>query len=334
MAESVRGVAGVVTAFVSIEPAFVMGGARDTMNRHRRLILVVSVAIVGAAFLLGLKRPRVATDAPPRVANRADDPGDLYILAVGVEPRLTAKGERDPYAGDAWFVRQALAGTEPFHATTHSRVLAGRHATRAAVLQSLTWLGTSVTERDLAVIFFSTHGDIAPRGSGAPKDGYYIDLAGAGISADVDSCVLWGSELNATLAAIRGRAVLLLDTCHAGGVLQAGGVTSHRVAVIAACAAGEISDGQRATADQPHGWFVIALCEALGGLADANQDGVVTLAEVASYVPARSHQLFPKQNAIVYPREALLDPPLARINPSRPASVMWPPAPHSPVGKP
>jgi hypothetical protein len=85
--------------------------------------------------------------------------GDLYILSVGVEPRLTAKGKRDPYAGDAWFVRQALAQAEPLYATTHTRVLAGARATRKEVLEALAWLGKSVGERDVAVLFFSTHGD-------------------------------------------------------------------------------------------------------------------------------------------------------------------------------
>src|SRR5436853_5855157 len=128
------------------------------MKRRRWLIVVVSSTVVGDASLLAIWQPWATPHASPDAAGRADDPrpGDLYILTVGVDPNLTAQCKRDPYAGDAWFVRQALAQAEPLYATTHSRVLAGERATRAGVLEALAWLGKSVAERDVAVIFFST----------------------------------------------------------------------------------------------------------------------------------------------------------------------------------
>src|SRR5947209_4348802 len=151
------------------------------MKRHRWLIPLAGTLALAAVTVPALWRSGASRRAHADPMGRADDRGacDLYVLSVGVEPKLTAQGKRDPYAGDAWFVRQALAQAEPLYATTHSRVLAGPRATRAAVLDALAWLGTSVGERDAAVVFFSTHGSIAPRGM-APKEGYYIDLAGAG----------------------------------------------------------------------------------------------------------------------------------------------------------
>jgi hypothetical protein len=261
--------------------------------------------------------------------DRANDlaSGDLYILSVGVEPRLTAKGKRDPYAGDAWFVRQALAQAEPLYATTHARVLAGPRANRDEVLEALAWLGKSVGERDVAVLFFSTHGSIAPRGR-APKEGFYIDLAGAGVSKK--NCVLWGSELHSALGKVRGRTALLLDTCSASGIIPADGSKVHQAAVVASCAVNESSSGQWERTDRPHGWFVIALCEALDGMADTNGDGVVTLAEVTFYLPARAKRLYDKQNAVSLLGE-LFDLPLARIDRNRPAVTLWTPKPPKPA---
>jgi hypothetical protein len=213
------------------------------MKLRRWLIVVVSSTAVGAAMLTLWEpwaTPHVSWDATGWTGDAK--PSDLYLLTVGVEPNLTAKGKRDLYAADAWFVRQALAQAEPLYATTHSRVLAGEQATRTSVLAALAWLGKSVAERDVAVLFFSTHGSIAPPGR-APKEGFYIDLAGAGTSANVKNCVLWGAELNAALAKIRGRTVLLLDTCQAGGVIQADGAKDHQAAVVTACATAEDSSG-------------------------------------------------------------------------------------------
>jgi hypothetical protein len=79
--------------------------------------------------------------------------------------------------------------------------------------------------------------------------------------------------------------------------------------VVAACTADEGSSGQWKRPDQPHGWFVLALCEALNGLADANGDEVVTLAEVNAYLPDRARQFHREQNAVVFPAARLWTPP-------------------------
>ena len=208
--------------------------------------------------------------------------GELYILSVGVEPDLTAKGEHDVYAGDAWFVRQALAQAESLYGTTHSRVLAGKRANHFEVVTALDWLAKSVGEQDVAVVFFSAHGDMDD------KKGYYISLAGSG--GTDQQAELWGSELNAALRKLRCRTVLLLDTCSAAGVIQGDEAKTSSVAVVAACKTEESSDGQWKRKDRPHGWFVIALCEALNGLADTNRDGVVTLTELNAYLPDRARR--------------------------------------------
>jgi hypothetical protein len=253
----------------------------------------------------------------PMIAVAADEctPGDLYILAIGIEPDLTKKGERDPYAGDAEFVSKAMtqAGT-PF-TKTHRKILTGKDASRANVLKALGSLIETVEQDDLAVIFFSAHGDM--HGS----NGYAIDLADSDAKT---ASRLWGSELNDILAQIRGRTLLLLDTCNAGGVLQGAKPKPDRIGVLAACKADEESDGQWQRADRPHGWFVIALCEALAGLADNDHDGSVTLAEVATYLAPRARSLYKQQNAVFDSAATVSKIPLTRCDRTQKPTVLWP----------
>jgi caspase domain-containing protein len=283
------------------------------MNRRRWLILLAGALALGVPTVAAISRSGASREP-------ADDLGDLFVLSVGVEPSLTASGKADPYAGDAWFVRRALAQAEPLYATTHSRVLAGPRATRGAVLDALAWLGTSVGDRDVAILFFSAHGSIAPHGT-ASKEGYYLELAGAG--GPEPDCVLFGSELNAALSRVHGRVVLLIDTCSAGAMMPADGRSARRLAVVASCGADECSSGQWERTDRPHGWFVIALCEAFNSSADTNGDGVVTLVEMTAYLPARAKRLYEKQNAVIFLPEGMFDIPLVRIDRNRPAGALW-----------
>src|SRR4051794_18774886 len=110
---------------------------------------------------------------------------DLFILSIGVEPTLTANGERDWYAQDAEYVRQALVRAEPLYDTVHSRVLNGDRATRARVLQALDWLARSVNRTDVVVFFLSGHGDVDP------DQGYQIHLAASATQGEGKD-VLWG----------------------------------------------------------------------------------------------------------------------------------------------
>src|SRR5437660_7765288 len=96
---------------------------------------------------------------------------DLFILSIGVEPELTANGERDWYAQDAEYVRRALVRAEPLYDTVHSRVLNGARATRTRVLEALNWLADNAGPTDVVVFFISGHGDVDL------DKGYRIDLA-------------------------------------------------------------------------------------------------------------------------------------------------------------
>lgn len=241
---------------------------------------------------------------------------DLYVLSIGVEPTWTFKGEHDLYAGDAVFVGEAFSKSEGLYAHTHRRVVSGKQATREGVLDGLAWLGKSFGESDLAIIFFSTHG------IGESEKGHEVTLYDAGGKYSA----LMSTEIWAALDAAKGRTVVLMDSCTSGGMIPPASQLEKRkkrTAFFAGCTATEETGGQFQRADRPHGWFVIALCEALAGKADTDGDGVVTLGEVEKYLPGRARQFYPAQNAFLVGSKEMRKLPLVRVDPAHPAVELF-----------
>jgi hypothetical protein len=263
--------------------------------RTRMMFLVTA-----ALFVLALPTP------PCRGA-------DLYVLSIGVEPTWTFQGRHDLYAGDAGFVGEAFVRAEGLYAHTHRRVVAGKQATREAVLEGFAWLGRSVGEEDVAVVFFSTHGD------GDSKTGHEVFLYGAG----GEDTPFKSTEMRAALDAVKGRTVVLMDTCTAGGMIPPASQLGKRTAFFAGCTATESTGGQYQRADRPHGWFVIALCEALAGKADTDGDRVVTLGEVEKYLPGRAKEFRRAQNAFLVGTDDIRKLPLVRVDPANPAIELF-----------
>ncbi|MEM7307928.1 MAG: serine hydrolase [Planctomycetota bacterium] len=243
------------------------------------------------------------------------DQRDLYVLSVGVEPELTARASWDPYSRDARYVAELFTAESTPYASPIVRVISGADATRANVLDGLRWLAESARPQDVALAFFSTHGDVDRSGRYAVS--LAVDEEGSESGAHPE---LWGRELTDELARVRGLPILLLDTCQSGGVLT---TRPERLAVIGASAANEDSDGQWQRPDRPHGWFVMALHEALTGRADADADRAVTLGELAEYLPGRARELNPKQNAVATLPAAMRELALTRVAAS-PPPPLWP----------
>jgi hypothetical protein len=254
----------------------------------------------------------------PRIAAQpvGEARGDLFVLSVGVDS-TTPPDHRDRYARDASFVRQALVRAEPLYQTTHSRVLAGDKATRCDVLKALSWLADSVTAKDVALVFFSTHGFVDD------KQDFFMTLA-AVTDQNPPFDIVRGPELNEALAKIRGKVVVVIDACHAGACIRPDTVKQHRATFVLACGARQASFGQFENSDRPHGYLVLAVCEALNGRADTNKDGVVTLQEFEAYVPIRVKALFPRQYVEVLQRPGSALVVLTKREKGLPADELWP----------
>src|SRR5262249_48088787 len=138
----------------------------------------------------------------------------LYILAVGVgsyanpafKLDLPAKDARDVAA--AWKVQKGRLYRE-----VEARLLTDREAKRDAILRGLQWLEDHTTQKDVAVLFFAGHG------LNDPRSGEYLYLPYEADLHDRLTTLLPNRELKAALAAIPGKVLVFLDTCHAGNLL-------------------------------------------------------------------------------------------------------------------
>lgn len=241
---------------------------------------------------------------------RADGPPDCSVLAVGIN-RYRSNGVPDlrGAVNDA----KSIAGVfREQGSKAKVQELLDQNATRENVVAALARLESGIAPGEVAVVFLSGHGrrftddwefichdfDPPPPGSAAP---------GATLSG------VW--LLNAARRLVdRGHVVILaIDACHAGQVAQSDGAEDVLLArgpsqggliLMTSCAPTQTSkDG----AD--NGRFTKALLEALGGAADLDESGAVSLKEVELYLPWRMRQLTratPKYPGIAWSEQDVL----------------------------
>jgi uncharacterized caspase-like protein len=197
-------------------------------------------------------------------------------------------------------------------------------ADRKKLLEELDNLKNSkVKADDLLVVFFAGHGDLLTANGKAPLE----PTTGRGLTADSGMFVfccpnylpgkaattaISGQELFEALAGIRCRKLVLLDTCHSGGAVEANLLrrfipNGQGPFVIAACDQSEKSFEDNKLG---HGVFTYAVLEAFGkkfGKADANLDGKLSPRELYDYVSERVPALMKEvkpgntQNPICFP---------------------------------
>jgi uncharacterized caspase-like protein len=189
-------------------------------------------------------------------------------------------------------------------------------------------LDGKVRPDDLLVVFFAGHGDLLNNAGKALP----VKADGRGFAADsgrfvfccpnyspvkADATTLSGEELFDLLADINCRKLVLLDTCHAGGAVEANLLrrcipNGQGPIVIAACDESEKSFEEDKLL---HGMFTYAVLEALGPkfrAANRNLDGKLTPEELFNYVAARVPELMKiyrpgnTQNPICFPRPSEL----------------------------
>ncbi|MBK7061267.1 MAG: caspase family protein [Rubrivivax sp.] len=227
--------------------------------------------------------PPVATTAPPKPAPAiaAGPAPRLFLVAVGVSDYARKAYALDLAAKDASdFAAVMAAQGGRLYASVESRLLTDRRATRAAVLDALAWLQASAGPRDTAMLFIAGHGV-------NDDNGQYFFM---GHDADVDrlaATAISESQLRGSLAAIKGKALLFADTCHAGNVIGSGAAVSQELGrlsnTLTSAENGVIvfsaSTGRQESIEKKNwgnGAFTKALIEGLRGAADFRKEGVVT----------------------------------------------------------
>jgi len=191
---------------------------------------------------------------------------DVYSLCVGVNKYALKKGKKDQYGPDAHEMAQLLR-----HHGAHSKELCGVEATLPNVEAQFKHLANVCKPTDVVFIFFSTHGGTSK------KKGVF--------SVVLNDKAMKGDEIAECINNIKGKVVLVLDTCGAGGMLYY--EVRPGICILSACTDREGSVGG---ARKPLcGFFASAVYQGLKGRADYNHNGVVDLQELCRYVRDNRH---------------------------------------------
>ena len=286
-----------LTVFVNNIPITPTGerrvAGREAQQLVRRLVLDLPEAanqIRVEAFngvAMGVAESTIA--APERV-RLASPPGDLYVLAVGVNvfPRLPERMHLAYAAQDAEELAKALQSrsTGQF-ARVHVRLLSDGSAIlpdRAAVLQALPFV-QQARPQDTAVIFLASHGvsDAAGNYYFVPRDVRAEDVQALDKGRNAPSLLPWTAFFDA-LRGTAGRRLLIVDTCQARNI--EGRFEAHSLmkrsasSLFSLVVASKGDEESQEYAPGRHGLFTYALLQALASESDTNRDGVVTLGEV------------------------------------------------------
>jgi len=149
-----------------------------------------------------------------RYAGRKADEAELikpklYAVVIGVSDYVEPGLRLGYAAADARGVAEALQRQKGgLYRDVEVRPLVDRDATRLAVIEALEWLDAQVTSRDVGVVMIAGHGYTDEKGAYwfLPADAQMAHLGGTSVSQ---------FDLRRTFAAIAGKAIVFLDTCHA-----------------------------------------------------------------------------------------------------------------------
>ena len=240
-----------------------------------------------------------AVPAPP--AAGPDLRPALYVLAIGVGGYARPDLRLEFAAKDASDFAEAVRAQENrLYRKVEVRLLTDAQARRDDVLDGLEWIRRQATSRDVAMVFLAGHGV-------NDDDGVYYYLPQ---DADPERLKRTGvifTEIRNTVAALPGKALFFVDTCHAGNVLGgATGIVQRNVARDITAVVNELASAEngvvvfaaatgRQAAQESSRWgngaFTLAVVEGLGGKADLGGSGRITHKMLDLYVSERVKQI-------------------------------------------
>ncbi|BCG47813.1 hypothetical protein GEOBRER4_n2662 [Citrifermentans bremense] len=219
----------------------------------------------------------------------------LFILSIGIggypDPELAldfaAKDAKD-FASLMQLQKGGLYGD------VSVKLLTDAAANRQAVLDGLKWLSGEARERDTAIVFLSGHG-VTDAG------GAYYFLPVDGKPGKLGESAVVFSEIRKALMSLPGKAVLFVDTCHAGDVMGGKKGGSEVNAVVNDLSSAEngvvvfaSSTGRQYSIEDPawgNGAFTKALVEGISGKADYTGKGRITVASLDLWLSERVQEL-------------------------------------------
>ncbi|MGE0311978.1 MAG: caspase family protein [Lautropia sp.] len=218
----------------------------------------------------------------------------LFLLSIGISKYALKRYELGLASKDAADFAKAMRHQQGrMYRSVETRLLADGDATRDAILESLDWLRNAVGPKDLGILFIAGHGLAMP-------DGRYLFLPVDFDDRRLAQTGVPDSAVREALGRMKGRALLFVDTCFGGAVLNVAGSTELRAMLntLSSAENGVIvfasSTGRQQSLeadDWGNGAFTKSLLEGLSGKADLNGTGSVTFKGLDYYVSSAVERL-------------------------------------------
>ncbi len=219
----------------------------------------------------------------------------LYVLSIGVSDykdkdlalKFAAKDAKD-------FAEAMLRQKGKLYRDVAVKILTDAGAIRDEIMDGLDWITKETTSKDVAMVFLAGHGvnDSA---------GIYYYLPS---NADTERLRRTGvafSDIKNTLASLAGKTILFVDTCHSGNVMGTRRGVADINAVVNELSSAEngavvfaSSTGRQYSLEDPawgNGAFTKAVVEGVGGKADYQGKGRITINMLDLYISERVKEL-------------------------------------------
>ncbi len=213
----------------------------------------------------------------------------LHLLAIGVSDYHDDSMSLEFPAKDATdFVNALKAQKDKLYGEVQVVTLTNAQATRQAVLDNLALMKSRVKSNDVGILFIAGHGVNA-------KDGTYYFVPYDFDRKKLDSAAIASTgvsytAIRSTLAEIPGRAMLFIDTCHAGNVMGKSDLTgaindlTARENSVVVFASSTQKEPSQEDAAWNNGAFTKALVMGLQGGGDLDHDGKVMYTGLQYYL--------------------------------------------------
>jgi len=201
-------------------------------------------------------------DAPaaPAAATAATGAGTTYGIFVGISHYGGDNHDLPGAASDAVQLARAFQQAGWLHRSS-AVVLTDAEATAGGIRQAFQTMAPRVRANDTLVFFFDGHGNRSE-----------IDLVGPDVSR---------RELGQMMARVRGRQLLVLDSCEAGGFAPLVQGHGDRAGLFSSSATQSSSTAPEVGAG---GWLAYAFRQAVEGGVRRRPDGTMDFTDVTSYV--------------------------------------------------
>ena len=219
----------------------------------------------------------------------------LLVLAIGVSKYQDKNLTLEFAAKDAKdFAESMVKQKGGLYQDVLVKALTDEKATKDEIINGLDWISKETTSKDVAVVFLAGHGMNGSEGA------YYYLPVNVKIDILRDTGVP-SEQMKNTVASLAGKAILFIDTCHAGNVMGARAAALDITGVVNELASAEngavvfaSSTGRQYSFEDSawgNGAFTKAVVEGINGKADYTGKGRITINMLDLYVSERVKEL-------------------------------------------